>query len=139
MCFEVVYQLFVFGDLFVGLMLCQGQCLGLFVVVVQYQGVDCVGYFYQQCVVLFFGYVVGLYYFVEQDFDVDFMVGVVYVIGVVDEVGVVGIVVQVEFDLCQLGYVQVVVFVYYFCVQFVVVDVQIIVGFVVDIGVGFFV
>ncbi len=111
--------------------------LSLAVVVVQHQCGDILCHRLQQFIALFPGHVAGTNDFVEQDLDIDFVVGTVHTAGVIDKVGITATTVQGKFYPAQLGGAQIAALADHPAAQLPAIDPQRVVGFIADIGVGF--
>ncbi len=114
----------------------QADGLVLAVVVHQHQPGDLVGHRRQQLVALFDGELLGAHHVVEQDLDVDLVVGGINAGGVVDEVGVEQHAVMRGLDAAELGHAQVAALAHDLAAQLAAVDAQAVVGAVADIGVA---
>ena len=114
----------------------QADGLGLVVVVLQHQLRNAVGHLLEQRVAVFFRQVAACDDRVEQDLDVDLVVGAVHAPGVVDEVGVAAPAPEGEFHPRQLGDPQVPPLPYHAAAQLVGIHPQGIVGLVPHIGMG---
>ncbi|MDQ1092969.1 hypothetical protein QE400_002382 [Xanthomonas sacchari] len=114
----------------------QAQRLVLADVVPQDQLGDLVGHRRQQLVARVQGQLLGLHHVVEQDLDVDLVVGGVHAGRVVDEVGVEQHAGLRGLDAAQLGQAEVAAFADHLAAQFAAVDAQAVVGAVADVAVG---
>ena len=114
----------------------QADCLGLLVVVGQHQIGNRVGHAGQQRIALLGGHVLGSDHLVQQNLDIDLMVGAVNATGIVDKVGIERSAGQTKLDTAQLRQPQIAALTYYTAAQVAAVDAQGVVGLVTHIGVG---
>ena len=115
----------------------QTQRLILAIVVVEHELRDFIGHRCEQLVALGHGQFFTLHFRVEQDFNVDLVIGGVYAGRVVDKIGVEQHTVQCGVDAAKLGQTEIAALAHYFAAQFTAVDAQTVVGAVADIGMGF--
>ncbi len=114
----------------------QAQCLVLAVVVHQHQLAHLAGHRGQQFVALVHGELLGAHHVVEQNLDIDFVVGGIHTGRVVDEVGVEQHANLRSLDAAELGHAQVATLAHDLAAQFATVDAQAVVGTVANIGIG---
>jgi HPt (histidine-containing phosphotransfer) domain-containing protein len=115
----------------------QADRLVLAVVVVEDQGLDLVGHLRQQPVARREGQLLPLHLGIEQDLDVDLVVGGVHARRIVDEVGVEQHAVLGRLDPAELGQAEVAALAHHLAAQLAAVDAQRVVGAVADVGMAF--
>src|SRR5690554_6280314 len=115
----------------------QTDGLGLLVVAVEHQSRYFVGHIHQQAVALLQGHLPGGHQLVEQDLDVDLLVGAADPAGVVDEVGVAGTAPQAVLNPAQLGHAEVAALAYHPGAHFAAIDPQAVIGLVAHVRVAF--
>ena len=116
----------------------QIQRLGLAVVIQNHQIGDLFGHIGQQLVTLLIGHIATLDHFIDQDFDIDLVVGAVHAARVVDKVGVDSHAVGGSFHPATLGQAQVTALADHTAVQLFTVDAQRVVGFITHVRIGLF-
>src|SRR5690606_27803393 len=115
----------------------QTDGLGLLVVAVEHQSRHFVGHILQQAVALLQGHLPGGHQLIEQDLDVDLLVGAADPAGVVDEVGVAGTAPQAVLNPAQLGHAEVAALAYHPGAHFAAIDPQAVIGLVAHVRVAF--
>ena len=113
------------------------QHLGLEVVVAQHEVADFIGHFGEQFVALLLGQFAFFHGEIEQNLDIDFMVGAIDAGRVVDGVSAHAAAIQREFDAAELGHAEIAAFADHLAAQFAAIDADGVVGTIADRDVGF--
>ena len=133
---EAIDQAQVFIQILFAVRLSQTQRLHLAIVIGQHQITDIVGHLLEQGITLLDRHIAVSHDFIDQNFDIDLMVGTVNTASVVDKVGIAGAALKRKLDPTQLGKTEVSALAKHLAAQFRAVDPQAVVGFITNISVG---